>query len=172
MTRPFAVEAAGGVATWTDSLNLFKALAEDTGGALSLWESLIPRGSSPPLHVHRREDEAFYVLGGEMTFRVGDQLVRGRTGTFVWAPRDIAHQWRVDSHTARLLTLFIPGGGEGLFFHLSRPAEALTLPPPWDEPVEGPNEEQVAMLAERYLMEVVGPPMAATDGREAGTPDR
>jgi uncharacterized cupin superfamily protein len=49
-------------------LNVFKAMGKDTGGALALWESLIPRGSSPPLHVHFREDEAFYVLDGELTF--------------------------------------------------------------------------------------------------------
>jgi len=53
-------------------LHLYKALAAETGGALALWESLLPRGFSPPLHVHSREDEAFYVLDGELTFRLGD----------------------------------------------------------------------------------------------------
>jgi hypothetical protein len=37
MTQPFTVPPDGGRATWTDGLHLFKALAEDTGGALATW---------------------------------------------------------------------------------------------------------------------------------------
>jgi len=159
MTQPFSVPADGGKATWGDGLNLFKAMAGDTGGALALWESLLPQGSSPPLHVHSREDEAFYVLDGELTFRIGDQVVLAPTGSFLWGPRDVAHQYRVDSPTARLLTLFVPGGGEELFFHISRPAEALTLPPPSGQPAASPPPELIAMLEERYGGKVLGPPM-------------
>jgi quercetin dioxygenase-like cupin family protein len=159
MTRPFSVPVDGGRATWGDGLNLFKALAGDTGGALALWESRLALGSSPPLHVHHREDEAFYVLDGELTFRVGDEVVGAPPGTFVWGPRDIPHQYRVDSPTARILTLFVPGGGEELFFHMTRPAEALTLPPPSDRPEAPPPPDVVAMLEERYGGKVLGPPM-------------
>jgi len=159
MSVPFAVPPHGGRATWTDGLNLFKAVAEDTGGALAVWESLIPHGSSPPLHVHHREDEAFYVLEGAMTFRVGDELLDAPAGTFVWGPRSVAHQFRVDSSTARLLTWFVPGGGEQLFFHMSRPAEELTLPPPSREPAVALTPAQLEIFEQRFGQKVVGPPM-------------
>jgi quercetin dioxygenase-like cupin family protein len=140
-------------------LNVFKATGKDTGGALALWESLIPRGSSPPLHVHFREDEAFYVLDGELTVRVGDQVLNAAAGSFIWGPRNVPHQFRVDSPTARLLTLFVPGGGEEMFSYMSRPAEALTLPPSSDKPLQMPSAELQAMLEERYGGKVLGPPM-------------
>jgi quercetin dioxygenase-like cupin family protein len=156
------VPPGGGRATWTDGLNVFKAVARETGGALSAWESLMPRGSSPPLHVHRREDEVFYVLEGEMTCRVADTEYPAAAGTFIWGPRDVAHRYRVDSSVARLLTWFVPAGGEEMFFHISRPAEALTLPPTSDEPATGPTAAQVLMIEQRYGQEVVGPPMRSS----------
>jgi quercetin dioxygenase-like cupin family protein len=159
VTQPFVVPPDGGRATWTDGLHVFKAMARETGGGLSLWESLMPRGSSPPLHVHRREDEAFYVLEGEMTFRVADAEHPAVAGTFIWGPRDVAHQYRVDSPVARLLTWFVPAGGEEMFFHMSRPAEALILPPTSDQPPTGPTAEQVSIIEQRYGQVVVGPPM-------------
>jgi quercetin dioxygenase-like cupin family protein len=162
VTQPFSVPAEGGRPTWTDGLHLFKALAGDTGGALALWESLLPQGSSPPLHVHSREDEAFYVLDGELTFRLGDRLVPAPAGTFLWGPRDVPHQFRVDSPTARLLTLFVPGGGEEIFFHMSRPAEAPTMPPPSGQPAM-PPPELIAMEEQRYGEKVLGPPMGRPD---------
>ena len=162
MPQPFSVPAGGGRATWTDGLHLYKALAADTGGALALWESLLPRGFSPPLHVHSREDEAFYVLDGELTFRLGDRLVPAPAGTFLWGPRDVPHQFRVDSPTARLLTLFVPGGGEEIFFHMSRPAEAPTMPPPSGQPAM-PPPELIAMEEQRYGEKVLGPPMGPPD---------
>jgi hypothetical protein len=42
-----------------------KATRESTGGAYGLVDSWVPAGASPPLHVHHREDEAFYVIEGE-----------------------------------------------------------------------------------------------------------
>jgi quercetin dioxygenase-like cupin family protein len=160
VSQPFIVSPGEGHATWTDSLNVFKALSKDTGGALALWESLIPQGSSPPLHVHEREDEGFYVLDGEMTFRMGDQFLEALTGAFLWGPRDVPHQWRVNSATARLLTFYVPAGGEGLFFEMSRPAEARTLPSPLDGPAFGPTAEQLVEWEQRYGGRIVGPPMA------------
>jgi hypothetical protein len=55
--------------------NLFTILAgsEDTEGRFALIEMLARKGTEPPRHVHHREDEAFYVLEGEITFYIGDE---------------------------------------------------------------------------------------------------
>lgn len=135
------------------------ATGTSTGGALAFWESRMPAGSSPPLHIHTREDEAFYVLDGELTFRVGDEQVVVGPGAFVWGPRGVPHQYRVDSPIARLLTIFVPGGGEELFFAMSRPADSLTMPPPSDD--GGLAPEQLEELANRYGARVLGPPMTS-----------
>ena len=59
-----------------------KATAESTHGAFGLVESRVAAGFSPPLHVHHREDESFYVLEGELTMQCGDRTFRAAAGSF------------------------------------------------------------------------------------------
>ena len=70
------------------------ATAEQTGGAFGLIEHVIPAGGESPWHVHHAEDEAFYVVEGQMTFLCGEQKVRAGAGTFVYGPREIPHGFR------------------------------------------------------------------------------
>ena len=68
------VGAGEGQATWFQpNLMVVKATAESTGGVFGLVESWVPAGASPPLHVHHREDESFWVLEGHLRFRCGDE---------------------------------------------------------------------------------------------------
>jgi len=88
----FVTLADGGEATWClQNRMTIKATAESTGGAYGLVESWIPAGSSPPLHIHRREDEAFWVMEGTVTFRAGDETITASPGSFVFLPRDLPH---------------------------------------------------------------------------------
>ena len=146
-----------GTAIWhIDTLMTFKALSEDTGGRLAAWEQLLPHRSSPPLHVHHEEDEVWYVLDGELTFQVGESTWNAQSGSFVWAPRGLAHTFRVDSPTARMLALAIPGHFEGFVLATGRPAGGPALPPP----PEGPPDMAALMAAAReHGMDVVGPPL-------------
>jgi mannose-6-phosphate isomerase-like protein (cupin superfamily) len=133
-----------------------KATAESTGGAFGLVESLLAPGFSPPLHVHHREDESFYVLDGEMTMRCGDRTFSAGAGSFVFLPRDVPHTFVVEGdRPARLLTLLTPGGGEGVFVDGGRPAENAGLPP-----VVPPDIAALARVSARYGAEIIGPPMA------------
>src|SRR5262245_59758476 len=88
----YASLAGEGEETWFQPNRLtIKASAEVTGGAYGLVESWIRAGSSPPLHVHHREDEAFYVLEGRVRFRCADRDVVGGPGSFVFLPRGVPH---------------------------------------------------------------------------------
>ena len=49
------------------------ASGDDTGGAYALIRGVVPAGGRPPPHLHRREDEAFYVLQGDLTFQADGQ---------------------------------------------------------------------------------------------------
>lgn len=135
-----------------------KATAESTGGAYGLLESFIVPGFSPPLHVHHREDEAFYVLEGELTMRCGDRTFRATAGSFVFLPRDVPHTFVVEGDKpARMLTLLSPGGGEGVFVEAGRPAERDGLPP-----AAPPDIPTLRRVSEKFGSEIVGPPMTPT----------
>jgi quercetin dioxygenase-like cupin family protein len=129
--RPFVRSAEPGNSFWYIN-QLMSALAEgeDTGGRLTVYEILFPPDSGPPLHVHEREDEAFYVIEGSLSVRMGDEEFYAPAGSFTFQPRGIPHTFRSSSDGARALLLVIPSGLEGFFRALSRPAEAMTLPPP------------------------------------------
>lgn len=142
-----------------------KATAATTGGAFGLVESLIAPGFSPPLHVHHREDESFYVLEGELSMRCGDRTFRASAGSFVFLPRDVPHTFVVEGDApARMLTLLTPGGGEGVFVDAGRRPEHDGLPP-----ATPPDLATLKRVSEQYGAEIVGPPMAplgSTGSRE------
>jgi quercetin dioxygenase-like cupin family protein len=83
--------------------------------ALGVVEVSIAPGDEPPLHVHSREDEWFYVLDGAATFHVGPDAYSGRPGAFVALPKGIPHTFTVESPQARFLLLNAPGGFERVF---------------------------------------------------------
>jgi len=133
-----------------------KATAATTGGAFGLVESHIAPGFSPPLHIHHREDEAFYVLEGELSMRCGDRTFSAGPGSFVFLPRNVPHTFVVEGDApARMVTLLTPGGGEGVFIDGGRVPEHDGLPP-----ATPPDIETLKRVSERYGSEIVGPPMA------------
>ena len=92
----------------------YKVLAAETGGSLSVFEETIPPGVGAPPHTHSREDEAFYVLSGEVLFDIDDESspLRLGPGSFLFAPRHRRHGYRnVGTDSARLLVFAMPGDG-------------------------------------------------------------
>src|SRR2546421_4173040 len=78
----------GHLLTARGNVMAFKAVAEQTGGDFSLMERTVPPGArTPPPHRHVTCSEAFFVLAGAGTFRLGDaELTRG-AGGFLLVPR-------------------------------------------------------------------------------------
>ena len=156
--RAVVLKAGEGQPIWfLSNLMVVKATAGTTNGAYGLVESLIAAGASPPMHIHHREDESFYVLDGALTVSCGGEIYDATTGSYIFLPRGVPHTFRVVSETpARLLTLITPGGGEGVFAAGGRPAERMTLPP-----VAPPDIERVKQAALQFGSEIVGPPLSA-----------
>jgi len=154
---PSFVAAGEGEATWFQPNRMtVKATAETTGGAFGLLESEIAAGSSPPLHVHHREDESFWVLEGTIRFRAGEEEFVGGPGSFVFLPRDLPHTFRVEGDApARVLTLLTPGGGERFFVDGGRTPEGPGLPP-----AGPPDVDLLRRVSADYGAEIVGPPLA------------
>jgi quercetin dioxygenase-like cupin family protein len=99
------------------------------------------------MHLHRDSDEIAYVLSGEITFKIGEEVAVGGPGTCAFMPRDVPHAWKsTGAETGRVLFLYTPGGAGKLF-------EELAGRPPVD-----PMSEEFGAIAERHGWEMVGPP--------------
>jgi mannose-6-phosphate isomerase-like protein (cupin superfamily) len=130
----------------------FKARAETTSGTFTALENVIPPLQGPPLHIHVREDEMYYVLDGEVRFKADGRIFPASAGSFMFIPRGTPHCFQnVGEAAARLLVMFTPAGMERFFEGVAE------LPP-------GPvNPAAYAAIARSAWMEVVGPPLAETD---------
>jgi quercetin dioxygenase-like cupin family protein len=83
-----------------------KADAQTGSQHLTLLESTLPPGSRGPYHVHRSFEEAFYVLEGEIEYRVGEDRIRATPGTFVFVPMGAPHDFRnVHSGSSRHMAI-------------------------------------------------------------------
>jgi quercetin dioxygenase-like cupin family protein len=114
---------------WLDILWIVLVPPEQTGGRYSLMHETLPKGSGAPPHKHTWSDEHFYMLDGEVTFLVGDEIRSARTGDFVWVPRNTRHAFRVDSDTAMFLNGYTPAGLELAVIENAMPAPSRTIPP-------------------------------------------
>jgi quercetin dioxygenase-like cupin family protein len=106
----------------------------DTGGTYCLLEAGLAPGMSVPRHTHTREDEAYFVLIGELEVTVAEEVFILRPGDSLMAPRGIPHQLRnsgkVENH---YLLIFSPAGFEEFLRLTAVPAPdkaaAPTKPP-------------------------------------------
>jgi quercetin dioxygenase-like cupin family protein len=89
---PFHTGLGDGPAVWHfGALLTFKATGEATAGRLWVKELQAARGMAVPMHVHAHEDEAFYVLDGEVGMHIGDDVIGASTGSFLGGPRTVPH---------------------------------------------------------------------------------
>lgn len=154
--RGFVVRPGEGEAVWSLGGHFTtKARGADTDEHLALVESIAWRTTEPPLHIHHREHEAWYVLEGQMTLRVGEETLVAPAGSFAFAPRGVPHGFSVDVEPTKVLVLAMPAGFEQFATDLGVPATGTT--PPGE--LEVPPPEVLGPVAERYGIEVVGPPL-------------
>lgn len=143
-----------GEATWFfNALVTTKATMAETAGAYSLTEHLVTAASNPPVHVQVDEDEAFYVLDGEIEFEVDGHCVTATPGTFAFVARGAAHTFRVLTPTARMLVICSgkPAGNlEEFFLGMGQPATERALPQP-----AAPDERRLGELCARMGIELL-----------------
>ena len=149
-----------GELTWfLNSLVATKAGFGDTAGAYCVMEHLLTPAANPPRHVHEDEDEALYVLEGELELEVDGEVVLATPGTFAFAPSGRPHAFRVLTPSARMLVLtssargVANGGAEAFFRAAGTPADAAVLPAP-----EAPDPVRLTRLAAEHGIEILPPP--------------
>jgi len=123
---------------------------EQTDGTLTAFENLVASGEGPPLHTHANEDEAIYILDGDVRFKLGDEIQTGAAGSYVFIPRGTPHAWQnVGGGPARMLFHFTPSGMERFFDVFAA--------------LEAPGPSAFATVCAEVGMDVVGPPLAQSD---------
>lgn len=129
---------------------LLRATSETTGGQVMLAEHpSMPPGFGSPYHTHRNEDEAFYVIDGEVAFVCDGRWIKAGPGTFVYGPRDVPHGFQVIGATnARMLVMGVPAGFERFVLELAEPPGAPPSPP---------DMARLAAAAARHGIEIHGP---------------
>lgn len=155
VAKPYRVAAGEGIADvwWKGGRMTVKAGGAETGNAFAQVETDDPRGAATPLHVHRNEDESFYVVEGEVTVLVGEERIDLAAGDYAFAPRGVAHAYLVRSERARMLTTLSPAGLEELFVALGAPVGDGEPP----EQTMPPMDELIRLFA-GYGCEILGPP--------------
>jgi mannose-6-phosphate isomerase-like protein (cupin superfamily) len=128
-----------------------KARTETTGGSFALIENVIGPLQGPPRHIHRREDEMWYVLEGRFRFIAGEQIFQAPEGSFVFVPRGTPHCFQnIERHDSRILVMFTPSGMERFFEeHAEHGPDAV-------------DPEVYQEIAHRSWMEVAGPPLGVS----------
>lgn len=121
-----------------------KLLGDETDHSIMMFEETLPPGTASLHHLHHDSDEVAWVLAGEFTFKIGDDVTVSGPGTCAFMPRDVPHAWKnTGTETGRVLFLYTPADAGGLIEALSehRPA----------------NDGERSKLFERHRWEVVGP---------------
>lgn len=148
LTDPFTVRADPDAGPW-------QVLADGsrTADTVVFGEArLPPNAPGPNLHVHAREDEAVYVIEGQMTFQVGEEVFAAGPGSLVWLPRAVPHTFaNLGDEPVWAFGTTTPAGLEGMFEEQA--AYFASLSGPLDEDV---MEE----IGTRYGVRRVGPPLS------------
>lgn len=133
--RPYALKAGQGWTYRFDVDFIVKAGEMREGSGTAVLEYVTKKGEEPPDHTHRTEDEMFYVLEGNVTFRCGEDTFEVDQGGFIFLPRGIEHTYSINSdHPVRLLVITSPvreaaGGWGGFVSDLeSGQGELITKP--------------------------------------------
>jgi quercetin dioxygenase-like cupin family protein len=149
-SKGFVVPAGGGKHHEMGAPGRFgavKLLGHETNESIMMFEETVPAGTMSTLHLHRDSDEVAWVLAGEITFKIGDEVTVGGPGSCAFFPRNVVHAWKNSgSDTGRVLFLYTPAAAGGYVEELlaERPGGPLT-------------DDERAKLRQHYRWEIVGP---------------
>jgi quercetin dioxygenase-like cupin family protein len=148
METPSIAVAPGRAPTSPDRTFSLMLRGSETGDSIMMFESTATAGTRSTFHLHRDSDEVAYILCGEVTFKIGDQVsVRG-PGTCAFMPRGVPHAWKsTGAEIARVLFLYTPARAGGLIEEQQRTGRKFG----------SMNERELADILERHGWALLGP---------------
>src|SRR5436190_12413306 len=127
---------------------VLKLLGGATGGSIMMFEETVPAGTKSTFHLHHDSDEVAYVLSGEVTFKIGDEVTVGGPGACAFMPRGVPHAWKsTGAETGRVLFLYTPAKAGGLIEEQQRTGRGFA----------SMNERELADILQRHGWELLGP---------------
>lgn len=153
--RPATLRTAsqGTTVVTTGDIYRFLATGADTNQRYAMWEAIVPPGGGPPPHIHRNEEESFYILEGEITFQIGDRTLVATSGMFANMPVGLAHSFRnCSTAPAKMIISVMPAGLEQMFFEVGKvvPTGTTTAAPPSKEEIG-----RLIQVAPKYGIELL-----------------
>lgn len=152
--------SAGGLErVWfLNTLVVIRVPPERGTDGLCVLEHHAPKRDSPPLHVHRDQDEVFALLAGEARFHLSGRDIEARTGDCFLVPKGEPHSYLATSaEGVRFLTITRGDGFIGLVREVGRAPKTDGLPAPGRPP--SPEQAALAQIALKHGVEFVGPPL-------------
>lgn len=147
--KGFVVPAGGGTHFTSPTPGRFfdlKLLGGETGDSIMMFEETLPAGTASLYHLHRDSDEVAWVLEGEITFKIAEQVAVGGPGTCAFMPRNVPHAWKnTGRETGRVLFLYTPAAA-GAYI------EAMA-----DRPVGRMSDAERHACGERHRWKILGP---------------
>jgi len=120
----------------------------ETGGSIMMFEETVPVGTKSTLHLHHDSDEVAYVLSGEVTFLIGDDVTVGGPSSCTFMPRGVRHAWKsTGGQAGRVLFLYTPAKAGGLIEEQQRTGRKFG----------SMDERELAEILQRHGWELLGP---------------
>ena len=151
--QPIIVQPGEGkeVRAFGDTI-VFKVVGSQTNDGITIGMAVTPPGGGPPLHVHRREDEIFLIVSGDLEMNVLGEWKKALPGSVVFLPRDVPHQFRnVGSEPSHHWVICTPSGFEGFY---EKCGEVFAKGGP-------PDMGRILEICAEHGAEIVGPPPGA-----------
>ena len=147
MTKGIVVPAGGGKTYEETPGRVFalKLAAGQTDESIMLFEETVPAGTKSTHHLHHDSDEVVWVLEGDFTFKIGDEVFSGGPGTCAFLPRNMPHAWKSNG----------PGQGRAVFLYT--PGRTGRFIEERFERGQPLSDAERAEALERYRWEVIGP---------------
>jgi quercetin dioxygenase-like cupin family protein len=147
--KGFVVPAGGGrhLDMGPERFSSLKLLGGETAESVMLFVETAPIGTETTFHLHHDSDEVAYVLAGEITFKIGEEVSIGGPGTCAFMPKGVPHAWKsTGAATGQVLFFYTPAGA-GRFFEarLERAGESI-------------SDAEAIEMRKAYGWEIVGPP--------------
>lgn len=155
MSQADAQKEQGGPISVLGEILEFKVTGAETGNSLCVVELTSFPQNGPPPHIHRREDESFYVIDGKFSFLLDNRTIEANPGSFCRVPKGTLHTYQnIGTKPGKALVILTPAGFEKFWAEIADPVVNLAGPsgPPRPETIT-----RLMSLAPKYGLEIKGP---------------